>query len=107
MRTARRGPRGSGRGRAVPRFGSVFFCHWSKHQSRRRRDRLMTPTVAIIAPGNMGAGIGRRLTENKVPVVTSLAGRSDASTRRAHEAGMQSAEERALVEADFLLSIVP
>jgi L-threonate 2-dehydrogenase len=67
----------------------------------------MTPTVAIIAPGNMGAGIGRRLTENKVPVLTSLAGRSDASTRRAHEAGMQSAEERALVEADFLLSIVP
>jgi len=67
----------------------------------------MTPTVAIIAPGNMGAGIGRRLTENKVPVLTSLAGRSDASTRRAHEADMQSAEERALVEADFLLSIVP
>jgi L-threonate 2-dehydrogenase len=67
----------------------------------------MTPTVAIIAPGNMGAGIGRRLSENKVPVLTSLAGRSDASTRRAHEADMQSAEERALVEADFLLSIVP
>ena len=67
----------------------------------------MTPTVAIIAPGNMGAGIGRRLTENKVPVLTLLAGRSDASARRAREAGMQPAEERALAEADFLLSIIP
>ena len=67
----------------------------------------MIPTVAIIAPGNMGAGIGQRLTENKVTVLTSLAGRSEASAKRAREAGMQPVEERALAEADFLLSIVP
>jgi 3-hydroxyisobutyrate dehydrogenase-like beta-hydroxyacid dehydrogenase len=67
----------------------------------------MTPTVAIIAPGNMGAGIGRRLTENNVTVLTSLAGRSEDSARRAREAGMQPVEERALAEADFLMSIVP
>jgi L-threonate 2-dehydrogenase len=67
----------------------------------------MTPIVAIIAPGNMGAGIGGRLTENKVTVMTSLAGRSEDSARRAREAGMQPVEERALAEADFLLSIVP
>jgi L-threonate 2-dehydrogenase len=67
----------------------------------------MTPTIAIIAPGNMGAGIGRRLTENKVTVLTSLNGRSDVSARRAREAGMQPAKERALAEADFLLSIIP
>lgn len=67
----------------------------------------MTPTVAIIAPGNMGAGIGRRLTENKVTVLTSLAGRSEGSAKRAREAGMQPAEDRALAEADFLLSIIP
>ena len=67
----------------------------------------MTPTVAIVAPGNMGAGIGRRLTENKVTVLTSLAGRSEDSAKRAREAGMQPVEERALAEADFLLSIVP
>ena len=67
----------------------------------------MIPTVAIIAPGTMGAGIGRRLTENKVTVLTSLVGRSDASARRAREAGMQPVEDRALAEADFLLSIVP
>jgi 3-hydroxyisobutyrate dehydrogenase-like beta-hydroxyacid dehydrogenase len=55
----------------------------------------------------MGAGIGRRLTENKVTVLTSLAGRSEESVSRAREAGMEPVEERALAEADFLLSIVP
>jgi len=67
----------------------------------------MTPTVAIIAPGNMGAGIGQRLTENKVTVLTSLAGRSEESAKRARQAGMQPVEERVLAEADFLMSIVP
>src|SRR6478672_9556157 len=67
----------------------------------------MIPTVAIIAPGNMGAGIGLRLTENKVTVLTSLAGCSATSAKRAQEAGMHPVEERALAEADFLLSIVP
>ena len=66
-----------------------------------------TPTVAVVAPGNMGAGVGRRLAENKVTVLTSLAGRSEQSAKRAREAGMQPVEERALAEADFLLSIIP
>jgi 3-hydroxyisobutyrate dehydrogenase-like beta-hydroxyacid dehydrogenase len=65
------------------------------------------PTVAIIAPGNMGAGVGRRLADNKITVLTSLAGRSEESVRRAREAAMQPVEERMLAEADFLLSIVP
>jgi 3-hydroxyisobutyrate dehydrogenase-like beta-hydroxyacid dehydrogenase len=55
----------------------------------------------------MGAGIGRRLTENKVTVLTSLAGRSEESVKRARGAGMQPVEERTLAEADFLLSILP
>ena len=67
----------------------------------------MTPTVAIIAPGSMGAGIGQRLTEYKVTVLTSLAGRSEASAKRAREAGMRAVDDRALAGADFLLSIVP
>ena len=67
----------------------------------------MTPTVAIIAPGNMGAGIGQRLTEHKVSVLTTLAGRSAASADRARSAAMAAVEERQLMEADFLLSIVP
>jgi 3-hydroxyisobutyrate dehydrogenase-like beta-hydroxyacid dehydrogenase len=66
-----------------------------------------TPTVAIVASGNMGAGVGRRLTESKVSVLTSLAGRSQDSVKRAREAGMQPVDERALAEADFFLSIVP
>jgi 3-hydroxyisobutyrate dehydrogenase-like beta-hydroxyacid dehydrogenase len=67
----------------------------------------MPLTVAIIAPGNMGAGVGKRLTENGVTVLTSLLGRSAASAQRAREAGMRDADDRALMEADFLLSIVP
>ncbi len=67
----------------------------------------MSPTVAIVAPGNMGAGVAARLTENNVTVLTSLAGRGDASAKRAHAAGMQSVDDRALADADFLLSIVP
>jgi 3-hydroxyisobutyrate dehydrogenase-like beta-hydroxyacid dehydrogenase len=67
----------------------------------------MTPTVAIIAPGNMGAGVGKRLTENKVKVLTSLTGRSEASAKRAREAGMTAVADVQLTEADLLLSIVP
>ncbi len=67
----------------------------------------MTPIVAIIAPGNMGAAMARRLHEHKVTVLTALAGRSEASIKRAREAGMSAVDERALAEADFLLSIVP
>jgi len=67
----------------------------------------MTPTVAIIAPGNMGAAVAKRLTEHKVTVFTSLTGRSEASAARARDAGMQAVDDRKLAEADFLLSIVP
>jgi len=67
----------------------------------------MIPTVAIIAPGNMGAGVAKRLIENKVAVLTALAGRSAASSERTREAGMSAVSERELADADFLLSIVP
>ncbi len=67
----------------------------------------MTLTVAIIAPGAMGAGVARRLTDYKVTVLTPLKGRSEASIARARDAGMQDIDERQLMEADILLSIVP
>ena len=67
----------------------------------------MTPTVALIAPGNMGAAVAKRLTEHKVTVLTVLNGRSEASAKRARDAGMQAVEEQKVTEADFLLSIVP
>lgn len=65
------------------------------------------PMVAIIAPGNMGAGVARRLTDNGAAVLTTLAGRSEASIARARGAGMKDVAERELMEADFLLSILP
>jgi putative dehydrogenase len=67
----------------------------------------MTPVVAIIAPGNMGAAVAKRLTEHKVTVLTSLAGRSESSAKRAREAGIQAVDDRKLAEADYLMSIVP
>src|SRR6185437_515233 len=67
----------------------------------------MTPTVAIIAPGNMGSGVAQRLTENKVKVLTSLTGRSAASAERARAAGMTAVADTQLTGADFLMSIVP
>lgn len=67
----------------------------------------MIPTVAIVAPGSMGSGVGQRLTEHKVKVLTSLAGRSEASAERASAAGMIAVDDARLMESDFLLSIVP
>src|ERR1051326_9085359 len=66
-------------------------------------------TVAIIAQGSMGSGVGKRLTEKGVEVRTLLSGRSAKSAERARAAGMQSAaDEKALLTgADFFLSILP
>jgi 3-hydroxyisobutyrate dehydrogenase-like beta-hydroxyacid dehydrogenase len=67
----------------------------------------MKPVVAIIAPGNMGAAVGGRLTANGVKVLTSLANRSAASAARATAAGIEAASDAEITDADFLLSIVP
>ena len=67
----------------------------------------MKPVVAVIAPGNMGAAVGKRLTENGLQVLTSLAGRSDATTARASAAGMTDASHEQIAGADLILSIVP
>jgi L-threonate 2-dehydrogenase len=69
----------------------------------------MAYTVAIVAPGEMGAAVAARLGERGVRVMTSLAGRSAASVARAERARMlPAADDDVLIEgADFLLSIVP
>ena len=64
-------------------------------------------SVAIIAPGAMGAAIGRRLVENGVEVQTSLTGRSAASASRAEAAGMHPVADEAIAECAIILSIVP
>jgi L-threonate 2-dehydrogenase len=67
----------------------------------------MKPVIAIIAPGNMGAAVGARLTTNGVKVLTSLANRSAASAARAAAAGLEGTSDAEITRADFLLSIVP
>lgn len=67
----------------------------------------MHPTIAIVAPGNMGAGIGARLADHGATVLNSLEGRSQASAQRAQEAGMRAATDTELVQADVFLSVVP
>lgn len=69
----------------------------------------MTDTVAVIAPGEMGGGIGRRLRERGARVITSLAGRSEASVARAEAAGFEpmQSDDAMVAEASIILSIVP
>lgn len=65
--------------------------------------------VAVIAQGEMGAGLGRRLSETGARVLTSLQGRSPASAERARAAKMEPVEDdqRLVDAADFVLSVVP
>ena len=67
----------------------------------------MSLTVAIVAAGSMGSGIAQRVTEHGATVLTSLAGRSEASAKRAQAAGMRAVDDAQLMQAGLFLSIVP
>lgn len=67
----------------------------------------MNPTIAIVAQGAMGAGVGGRLVERGLRVITSLAGRSESSAQRARAAGMAAVSDQECLQADFFLSICP
>ncbi|MFL4968921.1 MAG: NAD(P)-binding domain-containing protein, partial [Xanthobacteraceae bacterium] len=67
----------------------------------------MSPVVAIVAPGMMGSGVGKRLVERGVTVTTVLEGRSEGSKARARAAGMVAVSDEEAVAADLFLSIVP
>src|SRR5258707_14344885 len=67
----------------------------------------MNPTVAVIAQGAMGAGVGGRLVERGLRVVTSLSGRSESSAKRAAAAGMVAVSDAECAKADVFLSILP
>jgi len=67
----------------------------------------MTPVVAVIAPGMMGAAVGKRLADNGLKVFTSLNGRSRETAARAGAAGMVSASDEEIAATDFILSILP
>jgi 3-hydroxyisobutyrate dehydrogenase-like beta-hydroxyacid dehydrogenase len=82
-------------------------------------------TIAIVAAGAMGAAVGKRLTvcthcvvmwsylfnafqQHGCKVLTHLQGRSDATRKRAGDAGMQDASFVDIgKEAEFVLSILP
>ena len=67
----------------------------------------MTPVVAVIAPGMMGAAVGKRLTDHGLKVLTSLQGRSAETRERAQAAGMVAASDEEIAATDFILSILP
>jgi L-threonate 2-dehydrogenase len=67
----------------------------------------MTLVVAVIAPGMMGAAVGKRLVDNGVKVLTSLTGRSEETATRAKAARMAAAGDEEIAASDFILSILP
>jgi len=67
----------------------------------------MKPVVTVIGAGAMGSAVGKRLTENGLAVLTPLAGRSEASRRRAGAAGMRAVDDEEAASAGMLLSIIP
>ncbi|OON40368.1 phosphogluconate dehydrogenase [Izhakiella australiensis] len=64
-------------------------------------------TVAIIAPGAMGAAVAGVLTSHKLEVLTLLDNRSPRSVERARQAGMIAVNLDELMRAEAILSIVP
>ncbi|KAF7375938.1 Rho gtpase-activating protein 39 isoform 2 [Mycena sanguinolenta] len=65
-------------------------------------------TIAIIAAGAMGSAVGKLLVRNGAKVLTNLDNRSEATRRRAHEAGMVDASFQEIGQtADWVLSILP
>jgi L-threonate 2-dehydrogenase len=69
----------------------------------------MSDVIAIIAPGEMGSAVGRRLAGHGARIVTLLKGRSAVSIARAERAGFAALEgsEQLAAEAELILSIVP
>lgn len=69
----------------------------------------MVQTVAILAPGDMGSGVGQSLVQHGFEAITALAGRSAHTRGLAREAGIRDAGEiaDAVAHADLILSILP
>src|SRR5271166_1142947 len=69
---------------------------------------ILLVTIAVIAMGEMGSGVARRLVERGARVLTSLDGRSSASVDRAKAAGVEIVNDADLIDqAEMFLSIVP
>lgn len=66
-------------------------------------------TVALMSPGDMGSGVGRRLRQNGMDVIACMDGRSDLTKLRARESGFRDVPsfDDLARQADLFLSIVP
>jgi L-threonate 2-dehydrogenase len=67
----------------------------------------MTSVVGVIAQGTMGAGVGGRLADHGLKVLTVLEGRSAASEKRAAAHGMAPASWKDVADVDLFVSLVP
>ena len=69
----------------------------------------MADTIGVIAMGEMGSAVARRLHERGATVITQLTGRTAASAARAERAGAipVSTDDEFVAQSDFILSIVP
>ena len=67
------------------------------------------PTVGLLHPGRMGAAIGRELTTAGVRVLWCSTGRSEASARRAEQAGLEAVSELTtlLERVSMVISLCP
>lgn len=65
-------------------------------------------SVGIISPGDMGAAIGKVLSDSGLDVITCLEGRSELTRLRAEESGMRNAPslDRLVSEAELILSVL-
>src|SRR5260370_3980042 len=91
----------------APRCQQIARSAASKSENDSMTPVVMTPVVAVIAPGMMGAAVGKRLTDHGLKVLTSLQGRSAETRERAQAAGMVAASDEGIAATDFILSILP
>src|SRR2546421_11482762 len=69
----------------------------------------MSETIGVIAMGEMGSAVARRLHERGATVITQLTGRTAASAARAERAGAVavSTDDEIGTQSGFILSLVP
>src|SRR5262249_39570310 len=96
----------AGRGQRLPCPGATMAADCAQRRLQIG-ERPMNPLVAVIAPGMMGAAVGKRLTDHGLKVLTSLKGRSAETSARAKAAGMVAASDEEIAATDFILSILP
>jgi NAD(P)-dependent dehydrogenase (short-subunit alcohol dehydrogenase family) len=66
------------------------------------------PIIGIVAAGAMGSAVASNLTKAGCTVLTNLDGRSEATRKRAHDAGMKDVSLADMArQADWVLSILP